>query len=194
MEVQTFETTEVTSSMQADDIDKIKALTESLELTGQKTLLTSDNTRFVYRKMTREEANVYGLLCSQRTKLEDYADQVIPLRVLQVAAHAKALNFFRFLTVWHPESAEVKDPVLVGFAGESDYSGAYYILARWGETLEPFETLKEKAYQLALIKLREGLSVLQEKARTALLTAETRARRFINGENITIEPSVYGVD
>ena len=146
MQVETFEVQkEIDANGEtAPDIACIE-LIEKLGLTGQQGLCTTSNAGeesvCPYRKMTLEEAAVYGALCPRRTDLKSYSDEPIPLRVLQVAAHAT--DYFKRLEVWHPTSADVKDPVLVGYAGL--YSNEIFILARWGKVLDAFDVLKKEA-------------------------------------------------
>lgn len=80
MLVETFELEEVAEQPPELEAEAV-ALIEKLGLDGQQT-------RIPYRKMTEEETFVYGILCPMRTPLKKYKEGPIPLRVLQVAAHA----------------------------------------------------------------------------------------------------------
>lgn len=150
MQVETFECEE-TATEPVDASAEAIALIEQLGLTGQQKLLTKSSettSRCPYRKMTKDEAFVYGMLCPQKTLLAEYGDEPMPLRVLQVAAHAKDLDFFEDLHVWHRESADIKDPVLVGSKKEPGKYGSttcLYILARWGEVLDEWPALSKAA-------------------------------------------------
>ena len=147
MQVETFEVEkEVNAAGEVAQDAECIALIEKLGLTGQKSLIHSDDRGedaklCPYRQMTAEELNVYSQLCPQKTELKEYKDEAIPLRILQVAAHAA--DFFPCLQVWHPTNADVKDPVLVG--RQNSWSGPIFILGRWGAVLEPLSVLKKQA-------------------------------------------------
>lgn len=88
----------------------------------------------------------------------------------------------------------MKDPVLVAFIkGESGYSGTRFILARWGESLEPFNDMVQKAKVVALARakmsLEKGLIELSS-VRTSL---EERAEAYVAGSINNLDFSVYGI-
>lgn len=151
MEVETYEIEEVSSEagqMAADH--EAMELIEKLGLEGQKTLLNTDTTtRVPYRRMQKDEDFCYRMLCPKKSKLEDFKSEMIPVRVLQVAAYAKELGVFKRIEVWHPEYASVKDPVLVGvMTPEVGYGEHEYILARWAKELIPVSELLPEAFKL----------------------------------------------
>lgn len=169
MLVETYEVPEVDVEGQVECDAEAIALIESLGLEGQQKLLRkneeddSATTRCPYRKMTKEEAFAYKQLCPEVTSLHKYADGPIPLRVLQVAAHGK--EFFQKLEVWHPKNADEKDPILVGI-NSSGNTTERFILARWGEVLEPLSdclaeaVLKFRAtYKAAIVRAKNELDV-----------------------------------
>lgn len=151
MLVETFEVTEVDADGQIECEAEAMELIEKLGLDGQKKLLTKDTgevSRIPYRKMTEDELFVYSAICPQIKKLHEFSDSAIPVRVLQVASHA--IDLFQDVYVWSAKSADIKDPVLVGH-NEINHTHEYFILARWGEVLEPLE----KLVKLAAAKCRE---------------------------------------
>lgn len=146
MKVETYEAQEV-SAEHPECTDEARNLMESLGLSGQLRLVSEPEpgqsaAPFPYRKMTMEEGVVYGLLCPAMTDLKNYAETQVPLRVLQVAAHAR--EHFRSLMVLHPLGIE-KDPVLIGCKGETYQRDQWFILARWGEELDEWPVLVKKA-------------------------------------------------
>jgi len=149
MQVETFECQE-TAAEPIEASEEAIGLIEELGLDGQKSLVCKQESghevRCPYREMTAEERFVYGVLCPKEYRLAVYKATPIPLRVLQVASHAKSLGIFDDLMVWDKEDVEVKDPVLVANIGESWSSARkVFILARWGEELEAFATLLRQA-------------------------------------------------
>jgi hypothetical protein len=155
METETFETTEATTALAPEEFTELSDLIEELGLTEQKRFInTETSTRMPYRIMTAEEQSVYGTLCPTKVKFEEYAQDLIPLRILEVAREALKFKddndrsfFNKGLLVWHPKSAEEKDPILVGVWEDpaKSYIQKTYILARWGEILEPFKKLRSMA-------------------------------------------------
>lgn len=170
MLVETYEVTELTADLKPECDAEALALIESLNLNGQMDLATRSDDgaakRNPYRHMTREEALVYGLLLPKKTKIADYADGMIPLRVLQVAAHAK--EHFTELWVWSPASAADKDPLLVGMTKQpipgmpSHYTrDTEWLLARWGDVLLPFPELIKQA----AVRAREKINLAIRRAK-----------------------------
>lgn len=179
MQVETYEVTEQDENGQPMECsEEALALIEQLGLEGQRHYLQpkedGEVERIPYRKMTEEEAFVYETLFPQQTKIENYRDEPIPLRVLQVASHVRECEFFDTLKVWHPKNGDfIEDPLLVGEREiQVRHSETWtqtvverYILARWGTCLEPFEKLRQMACE-------KDLKVAVAKAKTAKAEAE----------------------
>lgn len=170
MLVETFEVTEVDADGNVECDAEALELIEQLGLAGQQKLLTKSDdgkdTRCPYRKMTLEERLVYTTICPKDSELRSFSDSAIPVRVLQVAAHAVGL--FEEIRVWSARTADIKDPVLVGKNKGSDgYTYEFFMLARWGEVLEPFDKLLALALDIA----RKS-----RKACLAKVIAECRAK------------------
>lgn len=172
MQVETFECSE-TAAEPIEATEEAVALMEKLGLAGQMQLVTrADGTpdkRCPYREITQEERFVYRVLCPESFKLHEYRASPIPLRVLQIAAHANELGLFKRFIVWDKVDAAVNDPVLI--AATEDYEWASgnrtFILARWGEVLETFATLKQQA----LTAFRHQLLQSVEKVRSDIAAA-----------------------
>lgn len=162
MNVEVYTTEETTRNQ--DDIAEVKTLIESLGLEGQKQFVeVPANTVNPYRRMTADEQFIYETLMPNTCKPEKYKADLIPLRVLQVLAHARSLEYFDELTVCYPELGQ-DDPVLIG-AKKDPESGRndLFILARWGEALKPVPEL----LRLALAeKKRRVLSKYEEIRRS----------------------------
>lgn len=180
MKVETYELDEVNAE-HPECTDESLKLMEQLNLTGQLGLVKKPEpdavTRsFPYRKMTKDEHTVYSILCPAFTPLKDYADTQIPLRVLQVAALAK--EHFKNLYVLHPEAVE-KDPVLIGSDKDSAkyYPDSWFILARWGEELDAWPLLLEKAAK----KYGAGLQANVDEAFNKLSALRDSCKRGVSG-------------
>ena len=131
----------------------------------------------------------------RRIPLGKYADGPIPLRALQIASHA--LPMFDAIEVWCPGVGE-RDPLLVGIRGGSAgwgeagrFGGDRFILARWGDVLDDFETLRSKARTKIVARLASACA--QAKGELTLFEAAVPAHvdAYLQGQapagvNITL--------
>lgn len=184
MNVETYEVPELTSSGEVESDAEAVALIEKLGLEGQKQAINPDRPteRMPYRRMTEEERFVYEQLCPEQTSVERYSAGPIPLRVLQVIAHAREGAYFNQLEVWCPRTAALDDPVLVGVQKDGQFGGrALFLLARWGAVLKPLEELR-------VIAGREWRIAMLNKARQVLreVEAEVRAMEAMSDEDAAL--------
>jgi len=182
MVVETYEceeTQDETPEMSAEAL----RLVESLELEGQLELIASSTPgeRIPYREMTKEETIVYQLLCPTTTHLEKYAKSPIPVRVLQVAAHAKETGMFDELVIWHANPAADPDPVLVAHVGKGYSVKTRFILARWGDVLDEWPALVNKALARYREQLTARLEEIQSKVVAQLARPATTDDMFNHG-------------
>lgn len=170
---------EETSSEPPEASEAAVALIQSLGLQGQWSLVTTSNgrqSRLPFRQIRRDEDFVYRTLCPTSTTLEAYSSSPIPLRVLEIAEIAKSSGVFdKGLRVWDRADASVKDPVLVGLASvpNQTWGELTYILARWGEELESFPTLVQRALESWRAARRSALVSIQAQAAAALAVNDT---------------------
>lgn len=166
-------------------------LIESLGLDGQKAMLNKDSGDFFpYRKITKEEHAVFKTLFTNRCEAKSYKDGPIPLRVLQLMSHAKELHHpdLAYFEVWYPEAGH-DDPVLVG--RKTYYQDPVYLLARWGNALDPFEALQEKAVKKSVAQAKVKLMQIQSKVGSALADVDSHVRAAIlKGE--LFDPQLHG--
>ena len=177
MNIETYEVEEVKGELgtMAADSEAME-LIEKLGLEGQKALCNKEtDTRFPYRRMTQLEFFVYRQHLPETTRLEQYKSGLIPLRVLQVAAHAKECGYLSFIEVWHPEDVRV-DPLLVGVKGES-WNGERYLLARWGESLKPFQDLQKEAIEIWKATASSKLGEIQKEVESEIRRLDQYAQR-----------------
>lgn len=197
MQVETFEVYEVDASGKVAEVEnaaEVKALIEKLGLEGQQQFVEprQGGTAQVipYRKITKEENFVYSVLCPSKVALSRFGESVIPLRVLQVAAHAKECGLFKELEVWHVDSAAIKDPVLIGKAGQ--WSNEIYLLARWGEVLEPMSVLAPKAVMLWRERTKAALQEILAAVNSDLASIEMANPIAFKGARTVREPQYVG--
>lgn len=152
--------------------EEAKRLYEVLGLEGQQEFCHTDDNgmdrRNPYRKMTSEELYAYQTICPTSYKLEEYSNSPIPLRVLETIAYAK--EFFEVIEIWDKTSAEVKDPIVVGYVDSGDKwnKSKAMIIARWGEVLETPSVLFKRAIKANRARLIEEANVAVAEAKSAL--------------------------
>lgn len=184
MKIETYEVEPAETEIESLANDsEARAICESLGLAGQLSL--SDNeteTTFPYRRMTAIEQRVFEIHCPIKTPLESYKSDPIPVRVLQVAQHAKSCNFCKVFYVWHPKDARL-DPILTGHT-DSIYSGEAYLLARWGAVWKDFDQLLTEAKAIwrkrRVAKIKNSISKLEGH----LNGADSDTDLFFQGEDI----------
>lgn len=189
MQVETFEQTEETpmGTPEAERTEEAIALIEKLGLQGQEKMIAKKEggigVRNPYREMSKEELAVYEALYPEHSRIEQYDKGFIPVRVLQVAAHAKELDHFSRIEVWGERTAP-KDPLLVGvvFNNGSEYDRRHYILARWGTALEAFQTLRSQAKEAIMKRLRQKAEQKLAECQQVLSCLDACAEAEITGE------------
>ena len=76
-----------------------------------------------------------------KSRLTDYNDDLIPVSVLEAWQHCRQMGYFESYEIWTPR--EDSDPVLIGQLGPLTF-----LIARWGESLMPFEEIKREMEEL----------------------------------------------
>jgi len=197
MQVETFECQETASEPLECSEEAIKIIGD-LGLSGQQKLIskreseTKQVERCPYRQIRGDERFVYHQLCPRETDLKSFSECPVPLRVLQVIAHAESLGLFKLFRVWSAEGA-VKDPVVLAYEEEETYksSNVPYILARWGEELDEWAILVEKAVAKWREKAIAALVKIQSQVKGDLEALESKGIGIDQAMNRDI-PSYYG--
>lgn len=115
---------------------------EELGLDGQKGLAREDKSPVPFPMMNEGMKRVYKTLCPQQTRVKAYSNSTIPLRVLSLIALSEREKYFNKIEIW--DDQESPDPIAVGYLNDS-YSSPLYIIARWGDELRDFASLKKEA-------------------------------------------------
>jgi len=162
MEVETYEVKELTvGAIEETDTEAISII-KNLNLEGQQKLIAGtdkDVTLIPYREMTLEESFIYTFLLVTHESVNNYSAGQIPIRVLQVLAHAQQLEHYERFEVWHASGQP--DPILVGIT--RGYSDPNHILARWGDVLMSLDELLPKAFAMFKAdRLKRLLKIKQE--------------------------------
>lgn len=156
----------------ATDIETNKEWLQKVEELGlefQKNLCEQDKTLIPFYKLRAGEVRMFNILYPEKTSVETYAEDTIPLEVLSIIALAKKNEYFGRIEVWY--NYNKLNPILIGYkksnhgnANEIDNDGIY-LLARWGEELKSFTELlavaKEQYIKEKLAELRAEISKLE---------------------------------
>ena len=168
-----------------DKQEEWKRKIEELGLEGQKTLLNDSGgiSPVPFQHMNHSMEHVYETLCPNKINVNSFKLVPIPLMVLDIIKLCQNENYFDSIQVWCDEQSP--DPILVGYIG-TDYNKEPYILARWGDELETYITLKERALKKWIensrIILNEKLSQCQQN----IQDIENLGNKYINGNWVSI--------
>jgi len=188
VQVETYEVTELVATdagVEPESDAEALELIERLGLEGQQSYRADSTdgtvTRIPYRKMTLTERRVFEVLLPQHVELAKYDAGPIPLRVLQVAAHAVEIWDGEHVKVWHPTETRYDDPILVATGEKAD---DLFLLARWGEVLAPFDAMLVQAREALLIQWRQKIAKKEAEVRTARERIEEEADSWLGGHTI----------
>ena len=170
----------------AADVNAIEII-KSLGLTGQEKLVNTETlTRVSFRRMTEVEREVYSLLFPEKTRVELFDSEIIPVRVLELLKEATDSKMFVQFQVWHARTKK-EDPVLVGVVGKPSPQTwdqnylmveAHHLIARWGDALLPFDKLLAHAKSIwtnnEKNRLKEAIHEAQGKLDRLSEMAETK--------------------
>lgn len=148
MNVQVYEYAGNTECNEAEELERKElVIALGLDKTQHEEVIT-------FPELSEVERRVYDILCPYKESVEKYTGY-IPTRVLRVVKQYK--GHFSRLDIWTDKQ---QDPLLVGMVGTTTF-----LLARWGDVLEEFSVLKEKAiiqYRIfRKVKLETKLSGLE---------------------------------
>lgn len=207
MRVETYETDTIDEDTLASEITSPEALAliDTLGLSGQKKLTETVQAggeevvkRVPYRSITLEESRIFNVILPKHVALRAYKDAPMPLRVLQVAAHA--VEFFDDVEVWCPADPKLPDPLLIGWKNVTRHSDTLitrkaeaqcFILARWGDVLEPLDELRVKAARMLTARVKSRLASAKGTLEKFSERLETTVDAFLLGEGESHEHSFW---
>ena len=186
MQIETFEIEESVDETTAEADAKAVELIEKLGLEGQLTLIKKvddKGRRLQYPEMTAQEIAVYTSIFPARTLLKTYSHSAIPVRVLQVAAHA--VEFCDRVQVWHKKHRD-PDPLLVGLKGPEYSPNKFYRLARWGDALKDFSELIKEAREIIRQQIKGQLEQTIVSAKVKLESLDSLVEEKLSGGSIDL--------
>ena len=149
-----------TAPQSVEFTDEAIALIEKLGATGQEGYYKPNESPIPYRKMSKLEYAVYKACLPVRDNIDKFNAGPIPLRVLQIGAHATSM-LEGTLVIWH--AGVGKDDPLLTLRQGNEWNGEYYLLARWADELEEFSVLIERAADELTIKARSELAKMKSE-------------------------------
>lgn len=182
--------------VEAESIDLIR----SLGLEGQDAFVGSDQETgtdvvMPYRKATQQQREIIKLLFPEKTSVERYSEEPIPLEVLKVIALVRQSYSSEMpqLYICHVRGVD-KDPILIGATGE--YVSEYYLLAQWGDALDSWEDLLVKAEAVWKKMFLGKLAMIEAEVEAARSMAEKGAVSLsstpsLHGVDLNLEPSIF---
>jgi len=167
MKVETFECRE-TAAEPIEMAEEAINLIEEMGLEGQQSLVGKDKND--YSEVSKEQAFVIQYCTPREVDVKRYSSGPIPVRVLQVIAHAISVGMDG-ITIHCKESEVIDDPIVTGtmiLDPERPYSKTTFLLARWGEEL----TSWTKLGQLALATYKEKVKAKFFEIKTSIASEE----------------------
>lgn len=166
-------------------------LIESLGLEGQQELLVpterdSHGARLPYLKLTSEQQSVFQLLYPQETGMSVLSSPILPSPVQEIANHAKEV--FKELFVWERANNSSQDNLVLIGCNDTLMHRDMFLLARWGNALEPYSSLKEKATSVFRRNRKNRLIEIVEQANALIETADNHPSNLCIGLSL---PSFY---
>lgn len=183
--VQTFLVQETTELIYDNDsLNEWKTKCEELGLSAQLELSNKDKSPVPFEFMNTVTKRVYETICPAKVNYKQYAKTAIPLEVLSLIALSEKETYFKEIQIWYDD--KTPDPFAVGVrkkAGSSyDWDLEYYTIARWGDSLRPFEELKAMAIKAYHHTQRLGLQSKMIEAKHKLESLEITVAKYFNAE------------
>lgn len=179
--VQSFLVDESTELIYDDQrLSEWKQKCEELGLTGQLDLASPEKSPIPFENMNTVSQRVYETLCPVKVDYKEYKKTAIPLEVLSLIHLSVNEGYFESIQIWYDDKSP--DPLAVGSVKVGTYQWEYYLIARWGDVLRPFDELREMAIARCTESTRTQLQNKISEAKHKLENVELNVRRYIAGE------------
>lgn len=155
-----------------DQIEEWKAKCQELGLENQLTLAQEGKSPIPFAFMNQVAKRVYETICPMKVEIIKYSKTPIPLEVLGLIQLSQREKYFKSVEIWYDDRSP--DPLAVGRVKKNDYewNDDFYLIARWGDVLRPFDDLKKMAIKVfteskrielkrSLVKLESDLKTLE---------------------------------
>lgn len=166
------------------DSDKISEWKEKcieLGLSEQLKLSEDNKSPIPFENMNEVSKRVYQTLCPAVVEYKKYGKTAIPLEVLGLIKLSEDEKYFDHISIWYDDKSP--DPLAVGVVKINDWSQEYFLIARWGDVLRPFDELMKMAIQRykkkSILDLKNKISEASNKLENIDLNVE----RYFNADN-----------
>lgn len=173
---------ELETILDGDKLEEWKEKCEEMGLEGQLDLCKEGKSPIPFRKMSEEEKRVYNTLLNSHCAVKNFTSEMIPLRVLSLIALAEKEQYFHGISVWYSEMD--KDPIVLGKQTDT-YTSPLFLIARWGEELESFVILKQRAIEKTVVTKKSQLTECIDKATSMLQNLETHVAAEMEGKHLS---------
>lgn len=182
MEIQIFDERELDSDLKQESDEEALDLMRELGFSAPDTAA-----RICYPRPTAEQGFILSTLFPTRTKLTNYTQGTIPVRVLKEArSYMQEFPGHRLFVLSEPP-ATVVDPVLIAsdseYEWQNDDPARWRLIARWGNALESWDKLLIKASEVHKASVIDKLKKYLAMAESGILT-----------RRVTISVSGLGMD
>lgn len=171
-----------------EKLEKWNQLKSELGLVGQDDILRVDKSPVPFQPATKIQMQIIEVLCPKKDLIEAYRNTPIPLEVLELVSLSVKEGYFEKIHIHY--DAVTPDPFAIGYRykDEDDRAKGYtwnmqpYLIAKWGDVKQSWDTLKERA---ASRWISEEAARLKEKLRETQRSIEDLRLTCLNkfGEN-----------
>lgn len=132
----------------SEKLDEWKAKCKELGLKNQLELASEEKSPMPFPFMNTVMKRVYETICPAKVDYKSYKKTTIPLEVLSLIALSEQEKYFDSIMIWYDDKSP--DPLAIGVIKNKQYSYIedFYLIARWGDELKAFETLKNIAIKV----------------------------------------------
>ena len=98
-----------------------------------------------YTSLNKKWLRIFKTLCGAKSLYNKYSKSTIPVEALHEIKLCVDNNYFSAIEVWYDDNAP--DPLIIGVCNtENKWEKNYFLIARFGDEILPFELLEQKAY------------------------------------------------
>lgn len=178
-----------------EKLDQWNQLKEELGLTGQQNILKVGKSPVPFQPATKTQMEIIDVLCPKKDDIKSYNLSPIPLEVLELVSLSVKEGYFDKICIHY--DAVTPDPFAIGYRwkDEEDKAKGYnwnmqpYLIAKWGDVKQSWDTLKERAASRWLSEesasLVEKLKETQRKIEDIRLTCLKKFGE--NSETVNLE-------
>ena len=130
-----------------------------------------------YMKLDHRMSRVFRMLCPQRESYTAYEAGTLPLDVVQEIQRCKENEWFPMIEIWYDDKSP--DPFLIGYDGKKGEANKF-LIARWGDELQPFEQLVIKAINCYKTAYTRALTLLIMDCEARKQDIDSEIRTFID--------------